>query len=201
MGMERRNAWSERSAGSMSADGDVCAPHDDIALRVATDADMDFLRDVFSSTRMQEFISAGMSVEQAEALLVSQFSIQHAYYRQHYPHGRFDIIMQGTSDIGRLYHDWHGDTVQLIDIALLPAYRGAGIGKRLLRAIVAEAAGKRMPMRLYVEFDNPVRKLYRTLGFVPVGENGVYELMRRDVMSFDDDEARAPVKGLSNPFQ
>jgi ribosomal protein S18 acetylase RimI-like enzyme len=201
MGMERRNAWSERSAGSMSADGDVCAPHDDIALRAATDADMDFLRDVFSSTRMQEFISAGMSVEQAEALLVSQFSIQHAYYRQHYPHGRFDIIMQGTSDIGRLYHDWHGDTVQLIDIALLPAYRGAGIGKRLLRAIVSEAAGKRMPMRLYVEFDNPVRKLYRTLGFVPVGENGVYELMRRDVMSFDDDEARAPVKGLSNPFQ
>ena len=142
-----------------------------------------------------------MSVEQAEALLVSQFSIQHAYYRQHYPHGRFDIIMQGTSDIGRLYHDWHGDTVQLIDIALLPAYRGAGIGTRLLRAIVSEAAGKRMPMRLYVEFDNPVRKLYRTLGFVPVGENGVYELMRRDVMSFDDDEARAPVKGLSNPFQ
>jgi ribosomal protein S18 acetylase RimI-like enzyme len=201
MGMERRNAWSERSAGSMSADGDVCAPHDDIALRAATDADMDFLRDVFSSTRMQEFISAGMSVEQAEALLVSQFSIQHAYYRQHYPHGRFDIIMQGTSDIGRLYHDWHGDTVQLIDIALLPAYRGAGIGKRLLRAIVSEAAGKRMPMRLYVEFDNPVRKLYRTLGFVPVGENGVYELMRRDVMSFDDDEARAPVKGLSKPFQ
>jgi ribosomal protein S18 acetylase RimI-like enzyme len=201
MGMERRNAWSERSAVSMLADGDVCAPHDDIALRAATDADMDFLRDVFSSTRMQEFISAGMSVEQAEALLVSQFSIQHAYYRQHYPHGRFDIIMQGTSDIGRLYHDWHGDTVQLIDIALLPAYRGAGIGKRLLRAIVAEAAGKRMPMRLYVEFDNPVRKLYRTLGFVPVGENGVYELMRRDVMSFDDDEARAPVKGLSNPFQ
>jgi ribosomal protein S18 acetylase RimI-like enzyme len=124
----------------MSADGDVCAPHDDIALRAATDADMDFLRDVFSSTRMQEFISAGMSVEQAEALLVSQFSIQHAYYRQHYPHGRFDIIMQGTSDIGRLYHDWHGDTVQLIDIALLPAYRGAGIGTRLLRAIVADAA-------------------------------------------------------------
>ncbi len=72
-------------------------------------------------------------------------------------------------------------TVQLIDIALLPTYRGAGIGTRLMRAIVAEAARKHMPMRLYVEFGNPVRKLYRTLGFVPAGENGVYELMRRDV--------------------
>lgn len=201
MGMDRRNAWLDRSAGNMSADGDVCVPHDDIALRTATDADMDFLRDVFSSTRMPEFTSAGMSVEQAEALLVSQFSIQHAYYRQHYPHGRFDIIMQGSSNVGRMYHDWHGDTVQLIDIALLPAYRGAGIGTRLMRAIVAEAARKRMPMQLYVEFQNPVRKLYRTLGFVPAGENGVYELMRRDITSFDDDAALAPIKGLSSPFQ
>jgi ribosomal protein S18 acetylase RimI-like enzyme len=201
MGMDGRNAWLDRSAGSMSAEGGVCAPHDDIALRAATDADMDFLRDVFSSTRMQEFISAGMPVEQVDALLVSQFSIQHAYYRQHYPRGRFDIIMQGTSNIGRLYHDWHGDTVQLIDIALLPAYRGAGIGTRLMCAIVAEAARKHMPMHLYVEFNNPVRKLYRALGFVPAGENGVYELMRRDIAPFDDEEAWAPVKGLSNPFQ
>lgn len=201
MGMDGRNAWLDRSAGSTSAEGAVCAPHDDIALRAAADADMNFLRDVFSSTRMQEFVSAGMPVEQVEALLVGQFSIQHAYYCQHYPHGRFDIIMQGTSNIGRLYHDWHGDAVQLIDIALLPAYRGAGIGTRLMRAIVAEAARKRMPMRLYVEFENPVRKLYRALGFVPAGENGVYELMCRDVMPFDDGGAWAPVKGLSNPFE
>ena len=201
MGMDSRNTWLDRSAGSMSAGAGVCAPHDDIALRTATDADTDFLRDVFSSTRMHEFVSAGMPVEQAEALLASQFSIQHAYYRQHYPHGRFDIIMQGASNVGRLYHDWHGDTVQLIDIALLPAYRGVGIGTRLMRAIVAEAARKHMPMQLYVEFDNPVRKLYRMLGFVPAGENGVYESMRRKVMSFDDDGAWASVKGLSSSFQ
>lgn len=201
MGMDSRNAWLNRSAGNTLAEGGVCAPHDDVALRAATDADMDFLRKVFSSTRMQEFVSAGMPIEQAEALLASQFSIQHAYYRQHYPHGRFDVIVQGTSNIGRLYHDWHGDALQLIDIALLPAYRGAGIGTRLMRAIVAEAARKRMPMRLYVEFENPVRKLYRTLGFVPAGENGVYELMSRDVMPFDGEGTRAPEKDLSKHFQ
>ena len=201
MGMDGREAWLHRSAGSTSAESDVCVTHDDIALRAATDADMDFLRDVFSSTRMHEFVSAGMAVEQAEPLLASQFSIQHAYYRQHYPHGRFDIIMQGTKNIGRLYHDWSGDVVQLIDIALLPVYRCAGVGTRLMRAIVTEAARKRMPMQLYVEFDNPVRALYCRLGFVRAGENGIYELMHRDVMPFDDEGAWASVKGLSNHFQ
>lgn len=200
MGMDGREAWLNRSAGNTSAESDVCVTHDDIALRAATDADMDFLRDVFSSTRMHEFVSAGMPVEQAESLLASQFSIQHTYYRQHYPHGRFDIIMQGTKNIGRLYHDWSGDVVQLIDIALLSAYRGAGIGTRLMRAIVTEAARKHMRMQLYVEFDNPVRALYRTLGFAPAGENGVYELMHRDAMPFDE-EAWASVRGLNNPFQ
>jgi len=198
MGMDGSNAWSDRSIGSASTEADVCVSHDDIALRAATDADMDFLRKVFASTRMHEFVNAGMPVEQAEALLASQFPIQHAYYRQHYPHGRFDVIMQGARSIGRLYHDWQGDVVQLIDIALLPAYRGKGIGTCLMRAIVAEAARKHMPMRLYVEFDNPVRTLYRAFGFAPAGENGVYELMYRNVMPFDDKGAWAPVKGLND---
>jgi ribosomal protein S18 acetylase RimI-like enzyme len=201
MGMDGRDTWLKRSAESSSADGGVCAPHDDIALRAATDADMDFLRDVFSSTRMQEFISLGLPAEQTESLLASQFLTQHDYYRRHYPHGRFDIIMQGEKSIGRLYHDWHGDIVQLIDIALLPFCRGAGIGTRLMRALVAEAARKHMPMQLYVEFDNPVRSLYRTLGFVPTGENGIYELMHRDALPFDDEGARTPAKDLSKLFR
>lgn len=202
MGIQGRKILLDSStAESTTVDAGVCAVHDDIALRTATDADMDFLRDVFSSTRMREFTSAGMPIEQAEPLLASQFSIQHDYYRRHYPHGRFDIIMLGERNVGRLYHDWHGDVAQLIDIALLPAHRGAGIGTSLMRAIVAEAARKHMPMRLYVEFNNPVRALYRRLGFAPAGENGVYELMHRDAMPFDDEGASTSVKGLSHYLQ
>ena len=199
--MDGRDTWLKQSTDGLSVDGGVRASHADIALRTATDADMDFLREVFSSTRLQEFMSAGLPVEQIESLLASQFLTQHNYYRRHYPHGRFDIIMQGERSVGRLYHDWSGDVVRVIDIALLPACRGAGIGTRLMRAIVAEAAGKRMPMQLYVEFSNPVRTLYRTLGFVPAGENGIYELMRRDAMPFDEQEAQVSIKGLSNHFQ
>ena len=201
MGMDGRDTWLKQSTENISVDGSVRASHDGIALRAATDADMDFLREVFSSTRIHEFMSAGLPVEQIESLLAGQFLTQHNYYRRHYPHGRFDIIMLGERSVGRLYHDWSGEVVRVIDIALLPAYRGAGIGTRLMRAMVAEAATKHAPMQLYVESNNPVRTLYRTLGFVPTGENGIYELMRRNAMPFDEQEAQVSIKGLSNHVQ
>jgi len=188
-------------AESAVAGGCVCASHADIALRAATEADVDVLRAVFSSTRVDEFVNAGMPAEQVEPLLASQFSIQHDYYRRHYPRGRFDVITYRGERVGRLYHDWSGDAAQLIDIALLPVYRGLGIGSHLLRALVAEAARKRVPVRLYVEFENPVRRLYRRLGFVPAGENGVYELMQRDAVPFEEEGAWAPSNDLIRHFQ
>lgn len=196
MGMASRDNRPEQLVDRAAADGAARVMHDDLALRPSTDADMAFLCEVFCASRLQEFLQGGMPAAQAEALLANQFAIQHDYYRRHYPHGRFDIIVCGDSRVGRLYHDWQGDAVQLIDIALLPAYRGAGIGTRVLRAMVAEAARVGMPMRLYVEFNNPVRKLYGALGFVSAGENGVYELMHRQALPFEDEAAVTCIEGL-----
>ncbi|WP_207004538.1 GNAT family N-acetyltransferase [Trinickia mobilis] len=157
-------------------------------------ADRHFLHAVYASTRTAEFAGAGWSAGEIHTLLAGQFTTQDAYYHRHYPHGRFDVVLLGETPVGRLYHDWSGSDARVIDIALLPAYRRAGIGTRLMRALVAEAARRAMPMCLYVEFDNPVRALYRRLGFVPVGENGVYEQMRRAAVPFD--EKAVPLAGL-----
>ncbi|WP_341812673.1 GNAT family N-acetyltransferase [Paraburkholderia kururiensis] len=151
---------------------------------------------VFESTRAQEFAHVGWSAEQIAALLADQFSMQDRYYRQHYPHCRFDVIMLGENPIGRLYHHWGGSEARLVDIALLPVHRGAGIGTRLMRAFVAQAAAREMPVMLYVEMNNPVRGLYRRLGFEPTGENGIYMQMRRPVMRFDDADV-TDIEGLA----
>ncbi|WP_169708585.1 GNAT family N-acetyltransferase [Trinickia terrae] len=165
-------------------------------MRASTASDRDFLHAVYASTRTAEFASAGWSPTEIHTLLAGQFTTQDAYYHRHYPHGRFDVVLSGGTAIGRLYHDWSGREAHVIDIALLPAWRGAGIGTRLMRVLVAEAARRAIPMCLHVEFDNPVRSLYRRLGFVPVGENGVYEQMRRDAAPFGGDEPE-PLPGFA----
>lgn len=75
--MEGKIFLSESVTESTVMDERVRASYDDIALRIATDADADFLREVFSSTRVDEFTNAGMLIEQIEPLLASQFFIQH----------------------------------------------------------------------------------------------------------------------------
>jgi ribosomal protein S18 acetylase RimI-like enzyme len=174
---KRRMRMSERS-NTLSEMGER------LHLRAASEHDLDFLYSVFESTRAEEFARAGLSADHIAALLAQQFSMQDAYYRSHYPHCSFDVVMLGNERVGRLYHDWRDHEARLIDIALLPAYRGAGLGTKLMNAFVARAAGKAIPIVLYVEMDNPVQGLYRRLGFEAVGENGVYIQMRREVAPF-----------------
>lgn len=147
--------------------------------------DRAFLHTVFVGMREKEFAQAGWHAEVTQTLLANQFEMQEAYYRRHCSRARFDVVLRGTTSIGRLYHDWSGVEVRVIDIALLPEYRGAGVGTCLMHALVAEAAHCAMPMQLHVEFDNPVRPLYRRLGFEQIGENGPYALMRREAQPFD----------------
>jgi ribosomal protein S18 acetylase RimI-like enzyme len=169
---------------------------DRLRLRSAHERDRAFLSDVFKSTRADEFAQTGWSPERIDALLAQQFTVQDTYYRRHYPHGRFDVVMLEEHAVGRFYHDWLGGEARLIDIALLPRYRGAGIGRRLVSAFVAHAARSALPAVLYVETNNPVQALYRRLGFETVGENGVYLQMRRPVMPVQDEYAM-PVRGLA----
>jgi ribosomal protein S18 acetylase RimI-like enzyme len=167
-----------------------------VALRASAPSDRDFLREVYESTRIEEFLAGGFGADMIRELLAQQFTMQDTYYRRHYPFGRFDIVVLGETDVGRLYHDWMSGEARVIDIALLPAYRGAGIGTQLMKAVVAEAARREMAVRLYVELNNPVRALYHRLGFEKIGENGVYEQMRRAAAPLDDAGVN-PVVGLA----
>jgi RimJ/RimL family protein N-acetyltransferase len=148
-----------------------------ITFRAIRPDDAAFLLDVYASTREDELRPVPWTPAEKAAFLRQQFHAQHTHYQQHYAGARFDVIELEGRPIGRLYVDRRPDAVLIVDIALLPAHRGAGIGTAILRGLLAEAAASGRPVRIHVEANNPALRLYRRLGFVRVADHGVYHLM------------------------
>jgi GNAT superfamily N-acetyltransferase len=146
-------------------------------LRPATDADRNFLLAVYASTRAEELAMVPWDDATKLAFATHQFDAQDAHYRQHYPTATFDVIEVDGEPVGRLYVDRWEREIRIVDISLLPAFRGRGIGGGLLRQLIDEAALVSKRLSVHVERANPARTLYDRLGFVPIGEHGVYVLM------------------------
>jgi ribosomal protein S18 acetylase RimI-like enzyme len=108
-----------------------------------------------------------------------QFEAQRRHYTTYYPAAAHDVVLADGEPAGRLYVDRREDEIAVIDIALLPEYRGRGIGTELLTAILTEADAAGKKVSIYVEHRNPARRLYERLGFVEVAEQGVYALLER----------------------
>lgn len=139
--------------------------------------DQNFLAEVYADSRAGEMARTGWPADEVAAFLRSQFDLQDAQYRRLYPGAEFLVVESGGVRAGRLYLCQFADRLQLMDIALLHPYRGKGIGTALMRQVQQRAEGLGLPVRLYVERDNPARRLHVRLGFRPIGEHGLYELM------------------------
>lgn len=145
-----------------------------VSLRPIRPEDDPFLRRVYASTRLEQLASLGWGMEQQMAFLNQQFDAQHCHYQMHYAGAEFQIILLGERPVGRLYVARHPDHILLIDIALLPEYRNAGLGSCLLGDLLGEAAAGGKPVRIHVEKFNPALRLYERLGFSIVEDRGVH---------------------------
>ena len=101
-------------------------------LRPASDNDLEFLYRVYASTRTEELAVVPWSAAEKDAFLRMQFEAQHRYYHQQFVAASFDIVLRHGEPAGRLYVEERPDEIRIIDIALLPRYRGRGIGSALL---------------------------------------------------------------------
>ena len=146
-------------------------------LRPASDDDLEFLYQVYASTRTEELAVVPWSEEEKAAFLRMQFEAQHSYYHQQFPAASFDIVLRHGEPAGRLYVEERPDEIRIIDIALLPRYRGRGIGSALLREILARGQELALPVRIHVEKNNPALSLYHRLHFREIEDQGVYYLM------------------------
>jgi ribosomal protein S18 acetylase RimI-like enzyme len=148
-----------------------------ITLRPATEHDEGFLRAVYASTREFELAQTDWSDEQKAYFCLQQAQAQSAHYRQHYPTAQYFVIERGDQSAGRLYVDHWEKEIRIMDIALLPEFRGLGIGAQLLRQLQSEAQQSSKILSIHVETFNPARRLYERLGFQVAEDKGVYVLM------------------------
>jgi ribosomal protein S18 acetylase RimI-like enzyme len=147
-------------------------------LRAVTDADRAFLVGLYASTREQELAQLVWEEGARDAFLEHQFSAQDHHYRSNYPGATLDVIELDGEPAGRLYVYRGERDIRIMDIALAPSFRGRGIGTGLLEELIQEARSSGRSLSIHVEQQNPARSLYDRLGFVPVGEHGIYVLMQ-----------------------
>ena len=148
-----------------------------IDLRAVEVADEDFLFSVYASTRAEEMARVDWTAEQQETFLRMQFRAQSQFYTENYPGAEFQVIMLNGQLIGRLYVHKRENEVRIMDIALLPEFRGQGIGSTLLQEILEQGKDLNLPVTIHVEQFNPAMHLYQRMGFRPKEDKGVYLLM------------------------
>jgi ribosomal protein S18 acetylase RimI-like enzyme len=129
---------------------------------------------VYASTRAEELAVTGWSDEQKAAFLDMQFEAQHRYYHDNYTDTDWDVILVDGEPAGRLYVSRWEDQIRIVDIALIPEFRGRGVGTQLITALLEEGERSGRPVRIHVEMNNPARTLYDRFGFTPIGQSGVY---------------------------
>lgn len=117
--------------------------------------------------------------EAKRAFLSQQFEAQDAYYREHYTGTTYEVVLVDGQPAGRYYVARWSDEIRLMDITLLPSYRGNGIGTRLLEDLIAEADASGRKLSVHVEKFNRARVLYERLGFAEAEDKGVYVLLER----------------------
>lgn len=154
-----------------------------LGLRAANASDLVFLRELYGTLRADELGRMPWPAQAKEAFLDNQFALQHRHFVGHFPKAHFLIVEREGQPCGRFYlDDEDAIDAHVVDIALLPAIRGDGIGSALLRATQSYAAATRRGVMLYVEKHNiAAQRLYRRLGFRVKGEEALHYRLRWQV--------------------
>lgn len=143
-----------------------------LTLRAARADDAPFLRALFETARADAAFLSAWPEDVRRTFLDQQFEFQRIHYARVHPNAEHWVVECDSTPIGRLILVRAPQAWCVVDIALLPVWRGQGIGTLLLQNVKAAAARAIAPrLCLSVDMRNPARRLYQRLGFAAEQED------------------------------
>ena len=128
---------------------------------------------IFANNPGLVFLDSGASAQKPSSVIDRIAD----YYRTYYASTDWRILQHRRVPAGRLYVDRQADALHVVDISLLPDWRGRGIGTAIMQAVCAEARDAGKAVVISVEKYNRAQRLYRRLGFREASDQGVYWFM------------------------
>lgn len=147
---------------------------ENLFLRPANSADEDFLKDLFTDARRDDFEAAGLPFEQVKLLLGMQYAAQKQSYEAAFPNAKHEIIEFEGEKAGRLLTAQNEAETHLVDISILRNFRGRGIGSYFLEKLKKENSA--VSLSVFKNNAGAIR-LYERHGFRIAGDDGMYYRM------------------------
>jgi ribosomal protein S18 acetylase RimI-like enzyme len=148
-----------------------------LALRTATPEDEAFVLALYASTR-EDLAVLGLPGEQRARLIEMQYGAQCQTYRALYPSAERWVVLVAGRPAGSVLLDRGAEEIRIVDIALLPEQRDAGVGGRVLQAIQSEARAASRSVALRVVQGSRALALYERLGFAVTAREPPYLALR-----------------------
>jgi GNAT superfamily N-acetyltransferase len=143
-------------------------------LRPVTDADKDFLLELYQSSRGDDLRGLGWDEDRISEFLILQHEAQQLFYQTDYQQAVDEIVLIEGQLAGRLVVEPREHEIRCVEIALLPAHRSAGVGTKLIRRLQDQARQINKPLRLQVIRFSRAVTLFERLGFERTSETGTH---------------------------
>ena len=163
---------------------DIVPSNPALRLRPAGAADEAFIRHLFEEVRRGQFAATGLSGPIIDQIIAQQFRSQVAGYAAQFPDAISLIVTHDFTAVGRLLLHCTGERWHVIDVALLPADCGRGLGSELFDGL--EASGRERgvaALTLTVLVSNvAAHRFYQRRGFAEIAStDGAHIAMKKDL--------------------
>jgi ribosomal protein S18 acetylase RimI-like enzyme len=143
--------------------------------------DLPWLAALYASTREDEMRPLPWPETSKQQFLQQQFIAQHQHYLARHPNAHYLAILSDGQPVGRFYIDEDGPDDLVVDISLMPAWRGSGIGTAVIGCQQQASAARGRGLALHVmQHNHGAFRLYQRMGFVasPGAGDALYLPMR-----------------------